>query len=178
MKGLDFSHGGQLLVSMEEDSTIALWDVSSGQAVGRINPPGSTCGVEFSPDGAILASGHVDGVVRLWETGNWKLVRELSGLEALSCAVAFSPDGSRIAFRNALLNYELLSPSATELLLTGKVVMRENSGYAYGFMDRIVGGQRVVGIPAVRRAFAHFCTCTLKAGTPSRFCQILITGVF
>ncbi|PKO11596.1 MAG: hypothetical protein CVU39_28510 [Chloroflexi bacterium HGW-Chloroflexi-10] len=48
-------------------------------------------------------------------------------------------------FRNALLNFKLLSPQATELLLTGKVAMWENSNYAYGFMDQIVGGQRAVG---------------------------------
>jgi len=50
-----------------------------------------------------------------------------------------------LRFRQALLNFELLSPETTELLLMGKVVVRENSRYAYGFTDRMVAGQRVVG---------------------------------
>ena len=48
-------------------------------------------------------------------------------------------------FRNALLDFELLSPESTDLLLTGTVVAGENSRYAYGFFDRMVSGQRVIG---------------------------------
>jgi D-alanyl-D-alanine carboxypeptidase len=48
-------------------------------------------------------------------------------------------------FRNALLGFDLLSPESTELLLAGKARMGEYTQYAYGFMDRLVAGQRVVG---------------------------------
>jgi D-alanyl-D-alanine carboxypeptidase len=48
-------------------------------------------------------------------------------------------------FRNALLGFELLSPESTELLLAGKARMGEYTLYAYGFMDRLVAGERVVG---------------------------------
>lgn len=48
-------------------------------------------------------------------------------------------------FREVLLGHKLLSQASTDLLLTGKVQIRTNSRYAYGFFDRVVAGQRVVG---------------------------------
>jgi D-alanyl-D-alanine carboxypeptidase len=48
-------------------------------------------------------------------------------------------------FCSALLGHRLLSPESTELLLAGKVEVREGSQYAYGFFDRTTGGQREVG---------------------------------
>jgi D-alanyl-D-alanine carboxypeptidase len=50
-----------------------------------------------------------------------------------------------LKFRNALLGHQLLGPESTELLITGKIELREGLKYAYGFFDRLVGGQRVVG---------------------------------
>ncbi len=50
-----------------------------------------------------------------------------------------------LKFSNALLSHQLLGPESTDLLLTGKVKLREGLQYAYGFFDRIVGEQRVVG---------------------------------
>ena len=48
-------------------------------------------------------------------------------------------------FGEALLGYRLLSPESTEQLLEGKVAIRENVSYAYGFMDKLIASQRVVG---------------------------------
>jgi hypothetical protein len=39
----------------------------------------------------------------------------------------------------------LLSSESTALLLEGKVEIREGRHYAYGFFDRVIRGQRVVG---------------------------------
>ena len=57
----------------------------------------------------------------------------------------FSTVHDLLAFRNALLDHRLLSPETTELLLQGKVRLGERATYAYGFMDKIVADQRVVG---------------------------------
>ena len=50
-----------------------------------------------------------------------------------------------LSFGEALLGHRLLSPESTELLLAGKVQVSQGSQYAYGFFDRTIGGQRVVG---------------------------------
>jgi CubicO group peptidase (beta-lactamase class C family) len=48
-------------------------------------------------------------------------------------------------FWQALMSFKLLNPASTELLLKGQVVIRENILYAYGFMDKLIEGERVVG---------------------------------
>ncbi|MFN2185758.1 MAG: serine hydrolase domain-containing protein [Anaerolineae bacterium] len=57
----------------------------------------------------------------------------------------FSTVEDLLRFRNCLLDHRLLSPESTELLLAGKVKLNEHIQYAYGFLDRQVAGQRVVG---------------------------------
>lgn len=50
-----------------------------------------------------------------------------------------------LSFSNALLNYQLLSPESTELVMKGKIQIGDEVQYAYGFFDRIVQGYRKVG---------------------------------
>ena len=57
----------------------------------------------------------------------------------------FSTVADLLRFRNCLLDHRLLSPESTELLLAGKVSLNEHIQYAYGFLDRQVADQRVVG---------------------------------
>jgi CubicO group peptidase (beta-lactamase class C family) len=62
-----------------------------------------------------------------------------------SAGGSFSTVEDLLSFTNALLDHVLLSPESTELLLEGKVEVREGRHYAYGFFDRIIRDQRVVG---------------------------------
>jgi CubicO group peptidase (beta-lactamase class C family) len=62
-----------------------------------------------------------------------------------SAGGGFSTVEDLLRFGNALLDHRLLSPASTELVLAGKVRMGERGQYAYGFMDRMVENQRVVG---------------------------------
>jgi CubicO group peptidase (beta-lactamase class C family) len=62
-----------------------------------------------------------------------------------SAGGGFSTVDDLLRFRNALLDGRLLSPASTDLLLAGKVRMGEHAQYAYGFIDREVEGQRIVG---------------------------------
>ena len=64
---------------------------------------------------------------------------------ALGSGSLYSTVEDLLHFRDALLSFQLLSPESTELLLSGKVTIREDASYAYGFFDRTVGGQRMVG---------------------------------
>jgi WD40 repeat protein len=52
----------------------------------------------YSPDGSLLATASNDQSVRLLDTATGKKVRSWSGLGGVMQAVAFSPDGKRIAF--------------------------------------------------------------------------------
>ena len=57
----------------------------------------------------------------------------------------FSTVEDLLRFQNALLDHRLLSPEMTEMLLAGKVRLNDSAQYAYGFIDRMVENQRVVG---------------------------------
>ena len=62
-------------------------------------------GVRFSPDGTLLASSEINGTVKLWDNRTRKLIATLrdttiqpiDGYDLASKALAFSPDGGRLA---------------------------------------------------------------------------------
>jgi D-alanyl-D-alanine carboxypeptidase len=62
-----------------------------------------------------------------------------------SAGGGYSTAPDLLSFSNALLNYQLLSPESTLLLMKGKVQIADNVQYAYGFFDRVVQGYRKVG---------------------------------
>jgi CubicO group peptidase (beta-lactamase class C family) len=62
-----------------------------------------------------------------------------------SAGGGYSTTQDLLAFGNALLGYELLNQESTETMLEGKVDLRENVQYAYGFFDMLQDGHRRVG---------------------------------
>lgn len=79
------------------------------------------------------------------ETGALADNTPLMPIKGTSAGGGYSTVEDLLNFSNALLGYRLLSPESTELLLAGKVEIREDYKYAYGFFDRVISGQRVVG---------------------------------
>jgi WD40 repeat protein len=94
-----------------KDGTIRLWDGATGDALGVVPAHASAVyAIDFSPDGLSLASASEDAKAILWRreslapSAAWTKVRELDvPLESLlrrpraRHAIAFSPDGSRLA---------------------------------------------------------------------------------
>lgn len=97
--------GARLAVGSEE-GLIRLWNIAT-QAVSGIydNGTGDTVNaLAFSRDGALLASGGGttegrtrDNSVRLWNVSGFAVLQGLTGHQAAVRAVAFSPDGTRLA---------------------------------------------------------------------------------
>jgi len=79
------------------------------------------------------------------ETGALADNTPLMPIKGTSAGGGYSTVEDLLNLSNALLGYRLLSPEPTELLLAGKVEIREDYQYAYGFFDRVISGQRVVG---------------------------------
>ncbi|MBL7184949.1 MAG: serine/threonine protein kinase [Phycisphaerae bacterium] len=91
-----FSPDGSRLLTRKKGSAdfIRLWDVETGEQVGRPFNKSPTR-MTFSPDGSrILAGGH-DAVARVWDAATLKCLGEFHQHRSSVFAVDFSPDGSQ-----------------------------------------------------------------------------------
>jgi len=93
-----FSPNGRLLASGSSDSTINLWDVTSGRSVRQlIGHKGQVFGVAFSPNGRMLATASGDRTVKLWDVAGGRELVTFAGHTDRVYSVAYSPDGSTLA---------------------------------------------------------------------------------
>jgi WD40 repeat protein len=100
---LAFSPDGRTLATVDDDSTLRLWDIAAA------DPPASVrvlaghsapiVDVAFGPDGSRLATASKDGTVRLWDPTASDPATASSVLhhDASVNSLAFSPDGHLLA---------------------------------------------------------------------------------
>jgi len=96
-----FSPDGRWLASGSY-GRVTVWDLATAKPVTFLtNLLGAVNDLRFSPDGKLLAVAggqpSARGDLRLFETSHWKLVHSLGGHLDTVSAVAFSPDGSKLA---------------------------------------------------------------------------------
>jgi WD40 repeat protein len=105
-----YSPDEKLVASINEDNTITIWNANTGKE--NITLAGSKDAINqivFSPSGTHLASANNDGSVIVWDIvsgrplltlGDYSLTLDVA---APAYAVAYSPDGKRIATGNRTL---------------------------------------------------------------------------
>jgi WD40 repeat protein len=114
--GVGYNPDGTVLASAGEDGKVILWKPAAAQRLARplIGHRDEVWAVAFSPDGRRLVSGEGrpedgtqapehsgdEGTVRLWDLGTGQSTL-LPGSTGPTGAVAFSPDGRRIAAGSA-----------------------------------------------------------------------------
>ena len=95
VRSIGFSLDGSKLASASDDSTVRLWDVETGTAIGSaLEGHSSLVGsVIFSPDGSKLASASNDNTLHLWdvETGT-TIGSPLECHSSVINSVVFSPE--------------------------------------------------------------------------------------
>jgi WD40 repeat protein len=89
-----FAPVGGLLAVGDVDSTVSLWDVSSGKMKWSVaQSSGKLRAIAFSRDGSSMASAGFDRQVYLWDMATHRLNARLNGHTGAVTAVAFAPDG-------------------------------------------------------------------------------------
>ena len=95
-----FSPNGQFIATSCSDSSIQIWDVTSGQNLQKLAGPIRVSFIAFSEDGQALVA--ISDKIRVWEVATWRQLRSLevpttSGLSGGEGAIAISPDGRQLA---------------------------------------------------------------------------------
>src|SRR5205085_4017506 len=87
----------------QSDHSVRLWDVETGQELGRFEHTYFVCSVAFSPDGRYGLSGSYDGTMRLWDLRKRQEVRVFKPGAGVN-SVTFSPD-CRFALSGGDMHY-------------------------------------------------------------------------
>lgn len=125
VEGVAMMPDGRRVVSGSADTTLRLWDVTTGEALGTIE--GATLGayaVAVAPDGSKVAAGCKDGVVREFSIPDGKLIRDLKGHLGYVHSVAYTPDGGRLLSSAGDGRVRIWSPDSDEAIHA----MREHRG--------------------------------------------------
>jgi WD40 repeat protein len=93
---LAFSPDGRWLASASMDTTVAIWDVRTGQLVETLHTSAQLFDATFSPDSNLVAAALNNNTVELWDVTSGQLVKTLDHAGEV-VAVAFSPDGTLLA---------------------------------------------------------------------------------
>ncbi|MFG1921844.1 Hsp70 family protein [Cryptosporangium sp. NPDC048952] len=131
IRALAFHRDGRILASGGLDGTIQLWDVASGERVGKplAGHTEPITALAFSPNGTVLASGSRDGSIRLWNVDTrGPYTNPLIGQPSAVLSVAFDPSGEVLAsgsLDGALQrwNVDSAKQAATPLVVNGKSVV-------------------------------------------------------
>jgi WD40 repeat protein len=92
-----FLPGDSLLVTGSIDSSIKIWERTSGKIVQEIRHPQPIAYLDLSTDGKYIVTGSYDSKVRLWRVSDGALIKEFTGHTGTVWTVAFSNDGTKIA---------------------------------------------------------------------------------
>jgi WD40 repeat protein/predicted Ser/Thr protein kinase len=93
-----YSPDGRWLASGSYDTTIRIWDASTGELCATLIQPDIVRTLAFGPDGQWLVTGdRLEDRLRIWDVAMGRVRREIRGPRKGVRYLAVSPDGSRIA---------------------------------------------------------------------------------
>jgi PKD repeat protein len=89
------------IAAANEDGTISLWDVSTGQVANTLTGHATeVIALAWNPNGSHLASGGSDGLMLIWDLNNLQPVVTQQATDSVT-AMAWSANGARLAVGSA-----------------------------------------------------------------------------
>ncbi|HSV66968.1 MAG TPA: pentapeptide repeat-containing protein [Mycobacteriales bacterium] len=123
-----YSPDGTRLATASSDCTARVWDPATGRRLITLTGhTGTVTAVAYSPDGTYLATTSTDHTAQIWNptTSRWRLrsrrrdiFTTLSGHTSTVTAVAYSPDGTRLATTSKDGTARIWDPTTGQLLIT------------------------------------------------------------
>lgn len=93
IRGMAFSPDGSQIATASFDTSVRLWNASSGHPEGQAMKHGKAVfAVAYSPCGSYVASGSLDTKIKVWDVETSEAVATLEGHRKVVTSVAFHPD--------------------------------------------------------------------------------------
>ena len=94
--GLAYSADGTLIAVADDEHTIHIWNVRTGERISRlVGHQKPVLRLEFHPDNSRIATGGFDHVVRIWDVATGELHFERD-IPAQCMSLIYNPKGSRL----------------------------------------------------------------------------------
>lgn len=112
IRRIEFTRGGELLVTASDDRTAVLWDTRNWQPMHTLlGHAGGVAAVASSPDMRTLATGDNTGAIRLWDITTGEEMFELSRNLGEVRSLQFTEDGEKlVAVGRDLYLYAFFGP--------------------------------------------------------------------
>ncbi|CAG8549567.1 13029_t:CDS:2, partial [Acaulospora colombiana] len=94
VRSVSFSPDGSKIISASDDTTMRIWDVTTGTALSTFNDSSSLISsVAFTPDGSKIVSGSHNGALKIWDSKTGIVLSILTGHSDVVNSIEISPDG-------------------------------------------------------------------------------------
>jgi WD40 repeat protein/V8-like Glu-specific endopeptidase len=94
LQSIAFSPNGEYIVAIAGDTTICVWESTTGNKIACIDHQSGVNSIVFSPDSKKVVSSSTVGTILIWETATGNIIARLSHSSVKS--VAFDPDGTNV----------------------------------------------------------------------------------
>jgi WD40 repeat protein/serine/threonine protein kinase len=94
--GVAFSPNGRILATCSQDTTLRLWDLEGGRAIGVFESPDGLHSVAFSSDGQQVAAAGSFRTVCIWDVASQKVVHDFQAHWAGIRSLVFTPDNKEL----------------------------------------------------------------------------------